>query len=133
MKDKILKYIELNPDILYYDLVKIFGLPLKDLLNLLDIKNFIGDTYIKIFNNHGEKIYIEFEDNFWEKIFYDDNGDIIIKEYSDGSWIKYKYDNNNNQIYCEFSSGYWYKNEYEYDSNSKLIYFEDSNGNKLNY
>jgi len=113
MKEHILKYIELSPNMGYYDLVKIFGLSMKELLNLLDITNYkiYGDeTYFEVYDNNGNEIYYEDLNNFW---------------------IKSKYDANGRLIYEEFSSGDWYK--YEYDVNGKKIYFEDSDGEKTYY
>jgi len=86
MKEHILKYIELNPNRGYYDLCKIFGLSIEDLLTLLDINNY--------------KI-----DKFNILRFYDKNNKIIYREYSNGEWKKYKYDVNNNLTYKEDSDG----------------------------
>jgi len=40
MKEHILKYLELNPKLGYYDLVKIFGIPIINLLKLLNINHY---------------------------------------------------------------------------------------------
>jgi len=106
MKEHILKLIELNPDILYYDLVKIFGLSLKELLKLLEITNY--------------KI-----DNFNNLIFYDDNGNRIYSEELDGYWQKYEYDTDGNRIYSEDSDGEWVKWEYDANGNNNVTYSEN--------
>jgi len=111
MKEHILKLIELKPNIGYYELSMTFGLSLKELLELLDIKEYkIEDNYIGFYDNNGNKTYYE---------------------HSDGSWIKREHDKNDNIIYYEDSNGFWIK--WEYDENGNVIYFEDSDGNKINY
>jgi len=107
MKEHILKYLELNPNTLYYDLVKIFGLSLDNLLTLLGIVNYkCEDNYLHIYNGNGNRIY---------------------SEDSNGYWVKRKYDNNGNETYYEDSYGFWEKSYYE---NNILIKEENSDGYK---
>jgi len=111
MKEQILNYKELKPDIIYFDLVKIFGLSIEYLLTLLDINNYkIKDKYILIYNANDKLTYTE---------------------YSSGKWRKYEYDKYGNCIYEEFSSGFWIK--YEYNVNGVLIYSENFFGDKYEY
>ena len=110
MKKHILKYIELNPDIGYHDLCKVFGVSLDNLFKLLNINNYkIKDKYIIIYNANGNEIY---------------------EEPPNGGWVKRKYDNNGNETYNEYLGGDWYKWEYEYDINGNIIKEEHSDGNK---
>ena len=57
---------------------------------------------------------------------YDNKGNKIYLENSDGYWWKQEYDANNNVIYLEDSTRYWCKQEF--DSNGNRIYYENSNG-----
>jgi len=153
IKDNILKLIELSPNILYYDLVKIFGLSLDELLKLLGIKKYIiEDEYILIYNTNDKLIYTEYSDGRWEKYKYNTNGRLIYKVGSYGEWEKSEYDDNGNCIYIEDSYGFWIKWEYDnngnkiyeehsdgrwekrvYDDNGDFIYIENSDGNKYTY
>jgi len=119
MKDKILKYIELNPNRGYYDLCQIFGLSIVDLLKLLDITNYkikidgiFKTNHIIIYDTNGNTIYKENQDGLWWKYYYDNNNNNnnkIKEEDSEGYWVKYGYDNNSNLIKEEDSDGYWFK------------------------
>ena len=128
MKEQILKYIKLSPNMLYYDLVKIFGLSIEDLLELLDINNYKIDKFnnLRFYDNSGNRIYKEYSIGSWYKYEYDNNGNVIKEEHSNGFWYKLKYDDNGNEIYYEQSNGFWKK--WEYDINGKQIYFENSDG-----
>jgi len=78
LKEHILNYKELNPDILYYDLVKIFGLPLKELFKLLNINNYkIKNKYINFYDTNGNRIYYEDSYGYRNKWEYDVNGNLI--------------------------------------------------------
>ena len=57
---------------------------------------------------------------------YNNNGNRIYIEWSDGTWCKREYDSNGNEIYYESSEGYWFK--YGYDNNGNRIYYENSDG-----
>jgi len=131
MKEQILKLIELKPNIGYNELSMTFGLPLKGLLELLDITNYeIKDKYIHIYDSNGNIIYEESSNSGWVKYEYDNNGNITYKEDSDGFWVKREYDDNGNKVYEEHSDGYWSK--YEYDKNNNITYRENSDGYKFN-
>jgi len=111
LKEHLLKYIELKPKVGYYELNMTFGLPIEDLLKLLDISKYkIKDTYLHI---------------------YDANGNVTYYENSNGGWGKYEYDTNGNEIYIEYSNGFWEK--WEYDVNGKKTYYENSNDFKETY
>jgi len=98
-EQEILKYKELKPDIGYYDLVKIFGLPLKELLKLLNINDYnIRNKTIRFYDDNGNEIYYEHSYGVWEKYKFDANGYIIYFENSYGNWKKYKYDVNGKLI-----------------------------------
>jgi len=105
MKDKILEYIKLKPNISYFDLVKIFGLSMENLFKLLGITNY--------------KI-----DNFNNLIIYDDKDNEIYREDSNGYWYRWDYDENGKQIYFEDSDDYWVKRKF--DDNGKCVYRKDS-------
>jgi len=106
LKDKILEYMKLNPNTLYYDLVKIFGLPLDKLFKILGITNYqVDDYFTQIFDN---------------------NGNLIYRESLYGNWVKQEYNDDDNCIYQENSDGLWSK--WEFDNNGDLYYFKDSNG-----
>ncbi len=79
-----------------------------------------------IYNQNGNKIYLETSDGYWFKYGYDNNGNRIYYESYNGIWEKSEYDNNGKEIYRENSNGYWSK--WEYDENGKIIYEEDSDG-----
>jgi len=84
LKEKILKYAELNPNILYFDLVKVFGLPMEKLFELLDIDNYYFDKYdISVYGNNGKCIYRENSEGYWVKYKYDN----IVKKIN-GKWKK---------------------------------------------
>ena len=123
-------YIKLNPKIGYYELVKIFGLPINELLNLLGIKKYeIYDNCIKIFNKKRNLIKIEFSDGELWYYKYDKNGNMISWKDSYNEWAKWEHDNNGNVIYFENSHGFWEK----YDEKSNCIYSEVSYGYKNKY
>jgi len=110
MKDKILEYIKLNPNLTYHDLCKIFGLSLEGIFKMLDINNYkIEDGYIEIFDTNDNSIYEEFSTGYWVKYEYDENNNRICVENYKGSWVKYYYDGNNNLTSKEDSNGYKYK------------------------
>ena len=92
MKEHILKYVELIPDTLYNDLVKIFGLSLDKLLDITNYK--IEDKYIEIYDTKDNCIAI-----------YDISNNIIYKEISDGYWVKYEYDKYGKLVKTEDSIG----------------------------
>ena len=110
VKEKILEYIKLNPNIGYFDLVKVFGLSMENLLELLDIKNYkIKNKYINFYDTNDNKIYYEDSSGYWIKRGYDADGNFIYREDSDGDWEKRKYDINGELVYEEHSNGYKYE------------------------
>jgi len=139
MKEYILKYIELNPSLTYNDLYQIFGLPMKDLLKLLDINNFkikktlitngehlISGFEIGVLDTNDNCIYKEYPRGYWNKIEYGTNGNETYEEDSRGHWYKNEYDKNGNKTYHENFDGYWVKRKY--NTNNNKIYEEDSDG-----
>ena len=58
---------------------------------------------------------------------YDDKGNKIYLEYSNGYWQKRQYNDKENVVYYEDSTGYWEKRQY--DEKDNRIYYEDSTGN----
>jgi len=110
VKEYILKLIELNPNILYYELTMTFGLPLKELFKLLDIKNYIiEDSYLNIYDNNDNKVYEEHSNGYWQKWECDSNGNVIYSINSTGYWYKSKYDKYGNETYFEDSKGMKHK------------------------
>jgi len=91
MKEQVLNYKELNPNLTYKDLVKIFGLPLKELFKVMDITNYKIDWSgsIIIRDDNGKQIYWEGTNNHWYKWVYDANGKLIYSEDSYGKILKY--------------------------------------------
>ena len=89
------------------------------------LKHDFSKGSLSLYNNNGNRIYIEWSDGTWCKREYDSNGNEIYYENSNGFWYKREYDSNGNRIYYESSNGYWSK--YEYDANGNEIYFENSN------
>ena len=59
-------------------------------------------------------------------IINDKHGNKIYHEDSDGYWNKKEYDSEGRELYFENSGGYWHK--YEYDSEGNRIYYEDTTG-----
>jgi len=104
MKDKILEYIKLNPNVGYFTLTKIFGLSIEKLHKLLNINKFyIGTEYngsksVSIFDNNGNCIYFEKSDSEWEKLTYNNKDALIKVEKSNGSLDKFEYDTNGKLI-----------------------------------
>jgi len=102
IKEHILKYIKLNPNILYYDLCQIFGLSIEELLPLLGIVNYkIKNKYIEIYNTNNNLTYEESPRGYWVEWGYDSNGKLTSKEDSYGYCYKYYYDTNGNLMYKE--------------------------------
>jgi len=133
MKEHILNYLELNPNLGYNDLVKIFGLSLEELLELLGISKFNIDKFNKLrfYDDNGYEIYTEHSDSYWEKCEYDINNNKIYEEFSTGYWKKYMFNKDGKQIYYENSDGGWEKRKY--DVNNNLTYFENSNDFWIKY
>jgi len=127
IKTLIKGYIELKPNILYYDLCKIFGLSMENLFKLLDIKNYyFNKSAIYVCDNNYNLIYQECSNGHWYRWGYDANGKLNYIEDSYGRWSKYDYDNNGNKVYEENSDGLWYK--IEYDKYGNKVYEENSDG-----
>jgi len=111
IKDKILEYKKLNPSLTYYDLVKIFGLSLVNLFNLLEINNYKIDKFnqLRFYDTKGNVTYIENWDSSWDKFEYDTNDKLIYTENSNGVWCKWGHDANGKLVYEKHSNGYKYK------------------------
>lgn len=65
-----------------------------------------------VYNEEGNVIYWELEDDYWDKWDYDHNGNEIYYENSNGDWIKWEYDDKGNEIYVEDSNGNIRDNRY---------------------
>ena len=90
IKEQILKYKELKPNIGYHELSMTFGLPLDKLFEVMGITNYkIRGSYFEVYDNNGNEIYYE---------------------NSNGGWGKWEYDSNGKKMYYEDSYGY--KTEY---------------------
>jgi len=90
MKEQILKYLELSPNRGYYDLCKIFGLSMKKLFKILNIKNYIiEDSYIEFYDNNDNRIYWEGTKGKWYKWEYNDKGKLVKTEDSYGYILNY--------------------------------------------
>ncbi|HEY0090187.1 MAG TPA: hypothetical protein VGB37_15170 [Candidatus Lokiarchaeia archaeon] len=72
------------------------------------------------------KLRIERKDN--DIRIFDEKGNEIYLEYSNGFWVKSQFDKERNKIYYENSQGYWVKSKFNKDGNE--IYYEDSTGEK---
>ncbi len=124
----------LSEDELNYVLSGIFGEPVEigdnsiynQNGNRIYIENSNGDWVKREFDENGNKIYYENSNGLWRKWEYDENGNMIYYEPSDGDWYKKEYDEYGNKTYYENSDGFWYKKEY--DENGNEIYFENSRG-----
>ncbi len=142
MKDIILKYKKLNPSMGYKNLSKVFGLPIKDLLSILEITNYSiipsYDKYIAIFlydleiyDNKHQLIYEEWLNSYdaqsdgknWKKYEYDKNGNLIYQENADGYWFRWGYDENGREILCEEIG---FSRSRKYTKDGKLIYERDN-------
>jgi len=82
MEEKILNYLELKPNIGYFTLCKIFGLPIKGILKLLDITNY------KVYDNFGIR-------------FYSENSTISYHEDNTGYWYIKEFNNNTGKLIHE--------------------------------
>jgi hypothetical protein len=79
-----------------------------------------------ITDKRGDLIYLEFENNYWERRELDSRGNQIYYENSYGHWSKMKWDNNGNRTYYESSDGFW--QTWEMDEAGEVIYSENSIG-----
>jgi len=90
------------------------------------LKHDFSKGSLSLYNNNGNRIYIEWSDGTWCKREYDSNGNEIYFEDSKGYWTKHQYDSNCKCIYYENSNDYWVKQEF--DANGNRIYYENSMG-----
>ena len=64
------------------------------------------DTWLVVYDDKGNKIYIEFSDGGWKKSEFNEKGKEIYYETDGGYWIEKEYDDKGNIIYLETSTGY---------------------------
>ena len=91
---KLLKHFNLSEDELIYVLSEIYG-------ERVTKKGY----YNSIYDQNGNRIYLENSNGIWEKREYDENGNLIYYDDSNGNWEKYEYDENGYQTYYENSDG----------------------------
>ena len=126
----LIEFFKENPKPPYFKLLKHFNLSEDELIYVLS--EIYGERvtkkvyYNSIYDQNGNRIYLENSNGIWEKREYDENGNLIYYDDSNGNWEKYEYNENGKQIYYENYNGMWVKKEY--DENDCLIYRKDSNG-----
>ena len=64
------------------------------------------DTCTVVFDEKGNKIYIEFSSGGWKKSEFNEKGKEIYYETDKGYWIEFEYDDRGDVIYLETSDGY---------------------------
>ena len=84
------------------------------------------DTRFAVYDEKGNAIYQEDNNDYWVKWEYDEKGKQIYVENSSGYWSKSEYDEKGHMIYNENSNGCWSKSEY--DEKGNRINYENSNG-----
>lgn len=64
------------------------------------------DTWFVVFDEKGNKIYIEFSSGDWKKSKFNEKGKEIYYETDKGYCIEFEYDDKGDVIYLETSDGY---------------------------
>ena len=128
--ERYIDYIVSDLEVPYFKNMKeMYGLRLEE-YNLVLSKLYNQSVTIEgryVYDEQGNKIYLEHSKGSWGKWEYDTQGNKIYYENSNGFWKKWKYDTQGNITYFEDSNGFWAK--YEYDNQGNEIYYEDSSGN----
>ncbi len=144
MKDSILKYKELNPNVGFFTLSKIFGISIEEILFYFNIERYsIINVLVKnliIYDEYNNEIYYETINGYWEKYQYDENGkyqifkiEYITEYYREKVTIKTKYNNKNQLIYYHDP---YYLLTYKFNYLNNLLvkverYYKDNNKSRL--
>ena len=62
----------------------------------------VVNDWLELYDDKGNRIYIEYSNGWWVKYEYDTQGNVTCTENSDG-WEKYEYDEEGNVTYHESS------------------------------